>query len=175
MKKDWLIPRVLSERLGRGEVGNREASHLMLANSIFGVLIYYVPFHTANPSWTLLSFYEGVVVLVIAILGLAKCYDSSGGDSNPKFIFEYICLSFPIWLWSSVFVWAIYRAIDYGFRYGVLKMSVENYQFAKNLASFGGSFIWLMTFLAIVLSQFLYFLWMASSLKHVKHVRENNK
>jgi hypothetical protein len=146
MKKDWLFPRELSERLGRGEVGNREASYLLLATVLLWALVYYVPINVSNPPWTLLSFYEGIVVAVLIVLGLAKCYDSSGGDENSKFIFDYSCLSFSINLWSYVFVWSIFQAIDYGFRTGVLKIAVEEYQFARNIASIGGSFVWLLTF-----------------------------
>jgi hypothetical protein len=109
-------------------------------------LVYYVPINVSNPPWTLLSFYEGIVVAVLIVLGLAKCYDSSGGDENSKFIFDYSCLSFSINLWSYVFVWSIFQAIDYGFRTGVLKIAVEEYQFARNIASIGGSFVWLLTF-----------------------------
>jgi hypothetical protein len=171
MKKDWFLPQTLSERLGRGEVNNREGSHLLLANTIFWSLLYYAPINVANPPWTLLSIYEGIVVVVIVVLGLLKCYDASGGDENSHFIFDFTCLNFSIGLWSYIFVWSIYRAIDYGYQTGVLKIAVDNYQFAKNLASLGGSFLWLITFLAVIAFQILYFRWMASSLKQVKSAR----
>jgi hypothetical protein len=175
MKRDWLLPRALSERLGRGEVGNREASYLLLATLLLWALLYYAPINVSNQPWTLLSLYEGVVVAVVIIMGLVKCYDASGGDKNATFIFDYSCLSFAVGLWSYAFVWGIFQAIDYGFRTGVLRIALDNYQFAKNLSAIGGSFIWLLTFLAVIAFQILFFRWMTASLKLVKATRESLK
>ena len=162
MRLDWFRPRALARRLAANDVGNREVAYLMLGNLLFSSVLFYGAFTWANPPWTLLSLLECIVVVTVTIVGFTKVYDAAGGDINGSFPALFNCLSFGIWLWTTVIVWVVYWAVVWAFQYGVFAAyRFEKLALAQNLAAIGGSFGWLWTFVATVLWQVLFFTWMA--------------
>lgn len=171
MQTDWFIPSRLAHRLSRDEVANREVAYLMLANLLFGSVIFYGAFTWANPPWTLLSLLEAITVVSVTVMGFTQCYFAAGEDSNDQFAKHFNCLSFGVWLWSTVVVWLVYWAVVWLFRTGIFAAArFENMGLAQNLAAIGGSFGWLWTLLAAVLWQVLYFAWLRSALDKARRV-----
>lgn len=165
MRSDRFLPKKLAIRLAAGKVSDREVAYLMLANLLFGSLIFYGAFTWANPPWTLLSLLEFVTVAAITVVGFTNCYHAAGGDASSAFVKHYNCLSFGVWFWVTVATWAVYWSVVWLFRAGV----VAAYRFdrlglAENLAGIGGSFEWLWTFVAAVAWQIGYFAWLRRSL-----------
>jgi hypothetical protein len=162
MRLDWFRPRKLARRLVAQEVSNQEVAYLMLGNILFASIIFYGAFTWANPPWTLLSLIEFVSVVTITFVGFTKVYDAAGGDKNDSFAVLFNCLSFGVWFWATVIVWAVYWAVIWAFRYGVFAAyRFERLALAQNLADIGGSFEWLWTFLAALFWQILFFAWLA--------------
>jgi hypothetical protein len=162
MRIDWFRPRQLARRLAAREVSNREVAYLMLANMLFGSILFYSGFSGANPPWTWPTLIEFVTVVTITLVGFTKVYDSAGGDKNPSFPALFNCLTFGVGVWTTFIVWVVYWAGVYAFRYGVFTADrFEKLALAQNLASIGGSFEWLWTFLAAVFGPTLYFAWLA--------------
>lgn len=169
MRIDWFRPRKLAQRLAAGEVSNREIAYLMLGNFIFGSVIFYGAFTWANPPWTLLSLLEFVCVVAVTCIGFTKVYDAAGGDNNSSFALLVNCLSFGVWFWVTVVVWAVYWAVVWAFRYGVFAaFKFERLALAQNLASIGANYEWLWTFIATVLWQLLFFTWLARVIPRVR-------
>jgi hypothetical protein len=138
----------------------------MLANLLFGSVMFYGAFTWANPPWTFLSLLEAVIVGFVTITGLTKCYFASGGDSNDQFAKQFNCLSFGAWFWTTLGAWSVFWLVVWLFRVGAFTAArFENIGLAHNLATIGGSFLWLWTLLATVLWQVFYFAWLRSALE----------
>jgi hypothetical protein len=162
MHLDWFRPRKLARRFAAGQVSNREVAYLMLSNMLFASVLFYGAFTWANPPWTLLSLIEFITVATVTTIGFTKVYEAAGGDKNNYFAALFNILSFGIWFWTTLIVWAVYWAGLWGVRYGVLAAyKLENLALAQNLASIGGSYEWLWTFLAAVLWQGVFYAWLA--------------
>ena len=133
----------------------------MLANMLFTSITFYGAFTWVNPPWTLLSLVEFVCVVTITCIGFTKVYNAAGGDKNSSFPALFNCLSFGIWFWTTLIVWAIYWGVVGTFRYGLIAAyRFERMALAENLAAIGGSFEWLWTFMAAVLWQAFFFAWL---------------
>lgn len=166
MRSDWFFPQRLARRLARHEVGNREVAYLMVANLLFGLVVFYGAFTWANPPWTLLSLLEGAVVVVVTLIGFTKCYDAAGGDTNDRFAAQFNCLSFGAWVWATVVAWVVFWAVVWAFRAGMFaSVEYQRWGIATNLAAVGGSFGWLWAVLAAVLWQVAYFSFLRRSLQ----------
>jgi hypothetical protein len=171
MKTYWIFPRKLIPKLAQRQVSNREVAYFILGNLLFSSAIYYGSFTWGNPPWTLLSWAECLLVVFVTVVGMVKCYDAAGGDENDRFAADFSCLSLPVWLWTTIGVWLTYWVVIYLFRFSVIRLSVDDYQFSKNLIDIGGSFFWLWTVIAIVASQVIYFSWLSKSLRSLAEQR----
>jgi hypothetical protein len=160
MGKHWLSARGLAEKLGSGEIGNREVAYLMIANLVLATVIYYGAFTTANPPWTALSLWEGVMTAVIVIYGMIRCYEAAGGDKNDRFAADFNSLSFPIWLWITVTVWPAYWLGLWMYRSGIRRLAFDDYELASSIARYGERIEWLWTAAAIIGAQIWYFWWL---------------
>jgi hypothetical protein len=137
----------------------------MLANLVFGSVIFYGAFTWANPPWTLLSFLEFVAVVGVTVFGFTNCYFAAGGDNSTTFIKHFTCLSFGIWFWATVCTWALYWAVVWLFQVGVFAaFRFDRLGLARNLADLGVGFGWLWTFVVAVLWQVIFFSWMRRNL-----------
>ena len=85
MNKDWFLPSKLAARLSCDGVSNREVAYLMLANLLFGWIIFYGAFTWANSPWTLLSLLECVIVVTVTLIGFTNCFDAAGAETNKDF------------------------------------------------------------------------------------------
>ena len=161
MHIDWFLPKKLAKRLARNEVSNREVAMLMLASLVVGHVIYYGAFVTGVPSWSLLSFYEATLVVIVTFIGFSRCYLAAGGDSNDRFFRNWLALSFGVWFWTTIWVWSVYwlvvwaysPAMEFLFRLG-------HYELARAGAAIGSGFYPLWTVLAAILWETIYFTWL---------------
>ena len=167
MTSHWLSPAAQTKRWAEGNVSNREVAHFILGNFLLGHALYYSGVITGNPIWTLLSAWEGALIMVITIYGLVKSYDSAGGDTNSRFAAQFACLSFPIWLWTTVFVWGGYWIFRLAFwRWGGPIMYTDD-RTAIEASYLVGVVQWSATMVAIVSAQIVFFTWMNKSLVKV--------
>ncbi len=168
MQRDWFSPAQLADRIARDGVPNREVGYFMLANLLFGSIIYYGAFTWGNPSWTLLSLLEFAVIVIITLLGMTRCYEAAGGDNNSNFAMQFNCLSFGVWFWCTVYTWVIYWSVVWLSRLSIFAAyRYENMGLVRNLSAIGGSLDWLWTFLALTLWQVTYFWWMQKVLQRI--------
>jgi hypothetical protein len=156
----WLAPGVLAEKLSRDEVSNREIAYFTLANLVLGSVIYYSGLAWGNPPWTALSLWEGTLVIVVTVFGMIQCFEASGGDNNPHFAAQFNCLSFPIWLWTTIVIWPAFWIISWAYRKWATVLISPNSEFADVFVYLAGRFGWFLTVVAIVGSQIMFFLWM---------------
>lgn len=171
MSTHWIFPQRLVYKLAKRQISNREVAYFILASFLFSWVMYYGAFTWSNPAWTVLSWAEGLLVVCVTILGMSKCFDAAGGDANDRFAADFSCLSFPIWLWTTIGVWSVYWLVFYLFQFSVIKISADNFQFSRNLINIGGSFFWLWTVTAIIALQIIYFAWLAKSLRSLAQQR----
>lgn len=137
--------------------------------------MFYGAFTWANPPWTLLSLGEFVILVFVTLIGFTNCFDAAGGELNERFAADYSCLSFGVWVWTTVLIWSIHWLGIYLFRLGVFAAyNYERLGVAQNLASIGASFSWAWTFLAILGSQVFYFWWLTAVLPKVDMHRGPN-
>jgi hypothetical protein len=161
----WVAPTVLAERLSRGEISNREVACFMLGNSVLGTVIYYSGIAWGNPPWTLLSLWEATLVIVVMIFGMIHCFEAGGGENNSRFAAEFNCLSFPIWLWTTVTIWSAFWLISWAYRKWAMVLISPDSDYAQPFAYLLGKFGWFLTMIAIVGSQVMYFAWMKRMLR----------
>ncbi len=149
--------RLVAKELAHKEIDPKECAYYLLASFVIFVLASYSGLTSANPLWTWLSLYEGVVVVGVAVLGIAKAYEAAGGESNPNFIVEFTCLSVPVSVTTLLVVWPIYWGVVIGLRKLILTLWEGHSQFIVNLGRIGADFFDLLTFLAVVMVQVVTF------------------
>jgi hypothetical protein len=149
--------RQLALELARGEVEPRQRGYYLLAVSLSSTAFVYSGFVSANPLWSWLSLYEALVVTVILVAGLSRAYDAAGGDANPDFIAQFTCLSLPVNITTTLPVWTCFWAITIGFRETLIALAGSHSQLAVNLSRIGGSFFGLLAFLAVALTEAIFF------------------
>lgn len=162
MRLDWFQPRKLARRLAAGDVPNREVASLMLTNLLFGSLLFYGAFTTANPPWNLLSAIEALVIVSVTVIGFTKVYDAAGGERNSSFAVLFSCLSFGVWFWTTAIVWSVFWAVWWAVRIGYIKtFNFQPSAFSRNLWEIGASYEWLWIFIALTVWQVIFFAWIA--------------
>ena len=101
----------LTAQLANNEVSEKATFSYFLANTILWTLIlYYGPATGAKVTW--LTLYDLVLVLIVSIIGLLKCFEANGGADGKSFLVRATCLSFPIGLKINILylllVWGTY-------------------------------------------------------------------
>lgn len=96
---------------------------------------------------------------------LTKCYDAAGGDSNGDFAKQFNCLSFGVWFWVTLAVWAIYWIVVALLR----QRAFAAYEAGDTgtvaaLAAVGGGIEDLWTVVAVLAWQIGFFAWLRSGL-----------
>jgi len=144
----------LAQELGRKEVSPRAFGYYLAASFLLYIPLGYCGFiHPTNPLWSWLSIYEGFAVFAITVLGLATSYSAGGGDDNPDFVTEFICLSVPVFFTTTLIVWAVYWGISIGFRETLEAYSYRestNFAFIRRLYDIHADISNLLSFLAVV-------------------------
>lgn len=136
----------------------------MVANLLLGSALYYSGLLVSNPPWTILSAWEAALVAIVTVYGMIKCYDAAGGDLNPRFAAQFACLSFPIWLWTSVIAWSAYWLFRLSFPRWASVVISEDHS-AIQASYLANTLSWYVTMAVIVGSQIAYFTWMRGSLR----------
>jgi hypothetical protein len=116
-----------------------------------------------------LGLLECAAVVGVTILGFTKVYDAAGGDRNSSFAVLVNCLSFGVWLWSTLIAWGVFWLGWWAFRAGYIKaLTLGRSALADNLAEIGASYesLWLLA--TVVMWQVLYFSWLARVIPKVR-------
>jgi hypothetical protein len=137
----------IAAKLGRGEIGERDAFLYFVANSVlWTVNLYYGVLVGARYGWLL--FYELLVVLAITVFGLCKGFEANGGSDGSHFVLRATCLSLPLGIKVSLLSFASGWGIYYIFPTVVDPMSFRDptrvYQLFAFLLAAGitGFFYW---------------------------------
>ena len=165
MWRHWVSPRLLAAKLRREEISNREVAYFMLGNFVLGTAIYYSGLTWANDPWTALSLWEGLLVLVVVVFGMVHCFEAAGGDSNSRFAAQFNCLAFPITLWTSLIAWSLFWMLTWAYRRWATSLVSPNSDMADVYVHVLGRFGWLVTTIAVVGAQIMFFLWMKRMLR----------
>lgn len=145
--------RRLAEELGRGQVSLNEKAHYLFAGFAIWLVINVTGLTVVSPLWSWMSFVEAAALLLITALGFSYAYGAAGGDENPDFVAQFICLYVPVSLTTVVFVWVAYWGIVIGFRESIIAISESRLQFAINLSRIGSSFLEILVTLAVLAEQ----------------------
>ncbi|MDR0247813.1 MAG: hypothetical protein LBI16_05420 [Burkholderiales bacterium] len=145
----------LAQELGRKELGPRVLGYYLAAGALLFIPLSYSGFtYVGQPLWSWLSIYEGFAIFAITVWGFSASYFASGGDDNPNFITEFICLSVPVFFTTTLIVWSVFWGITIGLRECY---ELYEYQFFRNLYSMaystGSNLQGLLNFLAVVSTQ----------------------
>ncbi|MCB4358177.1 hypothetical protein [Quatrionicoccus australiensis] len=147
----------LARELASGEVSSRQRSYYLLAASLSSAAFGYSGLVSANPLWSWLSLYEAVVVAFITVVGLSRAYDAAGGDASSDFIAQFMCLSLPINITTTLPVWGCFWLITIVFRQTLIALAESHSELAINLSHIGGSFFGLLAFLAVAITEAIFF------------------
>lgn len=109
----WKIDK-LKEELRQGSLSEKESFKYLLAWEILYSLVL-IPFPV---EWSVLDVYDGLLELVLAILGIAYVYKVNGGSAGKYFLQRYLSIGWVVFVRFSVFV-TIPVIIAYGVVYGV--------------------------------------------------------
>ena len=146
----------------------------MLGNLLLGTAIYYSGLIWGNPPWTALSLWEAALVAIVTVFGMIRCFEAGGGDANSRFAADFNCLSFPIWLWTTVVVWSAFWALSWAWRKWLFSMASADGDFIQLLAHISGRMEWFLTMAAIVACQITFFVWMQRMILKV-HIGRNGR
>jgi hypothetical protein len=171
MNMHILNARRVAEKLSRNEISRREGYYYLVASFMLATLTFYVGLQNANPLWSWLSIYEGVVVLVVYWHGFTRTYDAAGADENRDFIFDFTCLYVPVWLTTTVAAWLIYWVVTHFLRGWLVTFANSELQFNQNLSKIGGDLFGLLIFLTAVVCQVVVFFRLTKLLAYVREHR----
>jgi bacteriorhodopsin len=150
----------LTKDLALGRVTERQKAIYLLADLILVYCLLYI--FTPPQSSSAITFGEGVIALLIAVLGVFVSYRNNGGSTGKRFLDHFLCLALPVFLRANVIVWSIY-AIFFHLTGIFLDRLPEEYYPLVDLVDD------LVTSGAIVAALGLFFLSMAA---HIKKVRQ---
>ena len=147
----------LATRLIQQELSAKARAQYLAASFVIFIVVVYSGLASANPLGSWLSYYEAVLLTGISIIGVFKAYDAAGGESNPAFVTEFTCLYVPVSVTTYGVAWSLYWGMVFGWRESIAALSESHLQIAVNLAKIGSDFFGLLTFLTVVLVQFVSF------------------
>lgn len=162
----------LVEDLAHGHLSTRDRAYYMLAGFIFSLIAGYSTLIGTNASRTWLGLYEFLLLVVTTVYGFERCYSASNGDDNSSFISDFVCLSLPVGVTTALAAWGIYWGGWLLYQHIVLTIPFESQQTAKTIAWVNNELPWLTVFLAMVLSNVVFYLRMISHLKRIKILRQ---
>jgi hypothetical protein len=141
-----------------------------------GLLIYTVATYSGllvggTTPWSLPYVVEAVVVVAVAVLGVVRAFDASGGAKNSRFIVDFTCLYVPVSISTLVVVWGAYWLLRLAFGAYLDDLSRSDFQFALNLSALGMDILVFMSFVAIILVQVITFARIVSLLGKVREER----
>jgi len=161
----------VAAELRRSEITPKSKQHYLILSFVIFTVFYYSGLIIGQPTWTWMSVYEGVAVLVIQVFGVAKAYEASGSEENSDFIAEFTCLYVPVSITTVGAIWTCFWIIMFVFRETIIGFAETNHQLAINLASIGGDVANLFTFLSNILVQIVIYRRIAKHLGNIRRER----
>jgi len=103
-----LNTRRLVEDLAANRVSNLYKAYYLLAGWVLYSAIGYSTLTFANNGRHWLGLFEFFMITIVAVLGMQRCYEASGGDEDAHFVIDFICLLLPLTIKIWVVVWGLY-------------------------------------------------------------------
>jgi hypothetical protein len=167
MRLHFLNATKLSEDLAQERLAPKDKAFYFLAGIIFATVLNYSTFMFANSISTWIGLFEFLLIIIVTIFGFLKCYNASIGANNQSFISDFICLSLPIGVTTTVVAWAIYWGTWKSYQILVTSISIESQNAADLLVWINNELPWPTVLLTVVVSNAVFYLRMASYLNRV--------
>jgi hypothetical protein len=103
-----LNTRKLVEDLAANRVSPLDKVYYLLVGWVLYSAIGYSTLTFANVGRHWLGLFEFFMITVVAVLGMQRCYEVSGGDQNHHFVVDFTCLLVPLTIKVWVVVWGLY-------------------------------------------------------------------
>jgi hypothetical protein len=162
----------LVEDLAHERLSPRDKAYYMLAGSIFSLLVGYSTLTMSNASRSWLGIYEFLLLVVTTVYGFERCYRASNGDGSKSFISDFICLSLPVGVTTTIVAWGIYWGGWQLYRRIVLSASFESEQVVKTIVWLNNELPWATVLITMVLFNGIFYFRLASHLKRIKMFRQ---
>jgi hypothetical protein len=127
----------------------------------------------SNQGRTWLGLYEFVMVVVIAVLGVQRCYEASGGDGGRRFVVDFTCLLVPLSIKVYAVVWGLYWLLVWPYR-TILDMTFSGEDSVRLVNFVSRNLGWLTTLVAVLATQAILFLRMKSHMAFIARLRETS-
>ena len=164
----------LIEALAKGSLSLKMKSSYLLAGSLLNILIGYSTLTGSNAGRTWFAFYEFVALMMVTVYGFRKCISAANGQDDGNFIVDFVCLSLPVSISTSVIVWGGHLAVwlAYGRVVTTMTFDANSQQTANDLIWINNNLPRFTVFFAMILSTALYYLRIARCLSKVRVLRQ---
>jgi hypothetical protein len=173
MTLHFLSASKLVEDLAHEQLSPRDKAYYMLAGFIFSIVVGYSTLTSTNAGRTWLGLYEFLLLVVIAVYGFERSYSASNGDNGRSFISDFVCLSLPIGVTTTLVAWGIYWGGWKLYQHIVLAISFESQRVVNTIVLINNELPWATVMVAMVLSNGIFYLRMVSHLKRLKILRQH--
>lgn len=88
-----------------------ELQKLVYLTSDVSLILFLLYVFTPPSGSDVVMYVEGLIVLLIAILGIAAFFRKNGGSKGRDFLDYFVCLALPVFVKVNVFVWLVYTVL----------------------------------------------------------------
>jgi hypothetical protein len=165
----------LAQDLAADRVSQRDKAYYLLAGWVLFAALGYstVIFSNQGRSW--LALFEMFMIAVIAVLGIQRCYEASGGDNNKQFVVDFTCLLLPLTIKTYLVVWGLYWLFAWGYKSMVgMDATYTSEESARLVTFFSRHAGWLATLLAVLATQAALFGRMRVHMANIARLRETS-
>jgi len=101
------------------ELANRSVSpdeqvYYLIYGWVLATIAGYASLTASNAGNSWWGVYEAVVLVVVTVIGIMKCYAQAGGQSSDSFVVDFTCLMFPVSLKVTLGVGIAYLLLRHG-------------------------------------------------------------
>jgi hypothetical protein len=165
----------LAKDLAAGRVSDREKAYYLPAGWVLYTAIGCSTLVFANQGRTWLALFELFMIIVIAVLGIQRCYEVSGGDSNKQFVVDFTCLLVPLTVKVYFVVWGLYWLFAWGYQSLVgMGATYASEEAARLVTFFSRHAGWFVTLIAVLATQAVLFWRMRVRMANIAEMRETS-
>jgi hypothetical protein len=130
----WRTDRLVTQ-LVNAPLSSRDMVNYFVAATTFDtVAIYWGLWVGANRNWALL--FEGVVVLIIAIVGIRECFVANGGADGENFLARFFAISVPVSVKLGLAGFIVTQSAYFGLRGAESSTTIDVFEFGYHIFSF---------------------------------------
>lgn len=171
MKLHFFNAAKLAEDLAHERLSPRDRAYYLLGGFLFSSCVGYstLTFTSAGRTW--LALYEFFFLVAVTIYGFERCYTAANGDNNGSFVSDFICLSFPVGITTTIIAWVVYWGGWQIFQRLVLGMPFESEKIVRTMLWINNELPQITVLLVVVLSNGIFFLRIAAHLARIKFLQ----